>query len=110
MKQVYIAQDPTEAHLIRGLLEAEGIEAIVQGEHLFTIRGGVPLTPDTSPSVWIVQDAYFARARELVEQLNQKGAPSVAKGETWQCNQCGESLEGQFTECWRCGASRSPEQ
>ncbi|WP_262964145.1 superinfection immunity protein [Methylobacter psychrophilus] len=24
----------------------------------------------------------------------------------WKCNKCGESSEGQFSECWQCGASR----
>ena len=37
MKRVYTAHDLTEAHLIKGLLEVEGIEAVVQGEHLFPL-------------------------------------------------------------------------
>lgn len=24
----------------------------------------------------------------------------------WKCNKCGEISEGQFSECWQCGASR----
>jgi len=28
----------------------------------------------------------------------------------WQCPQCNEVLEGQFNECWKCGALRAPEQ
>ena len=36
-----------------------------------------------------------------------RGAPAQRHaGERWRCAQCGESLEGQFTECWNCGASR----
>ena len=44
MKRVYTAHDPTEAHLVKGLLEAAGIEALVQGEHLFPLRGSLPVT------------------------------------------------------------------
>lgn len=36
MENVYTAMNPTDAHLVRGLLESEGIEAVVQGEFLWT--------------------------------------------------------------------------
>ena len=41
MKQVYMAQNPIEAHMVVDLLETEGIEAIVQGEHIFAVRGAL---------------------------------------------------------------------
>ncbi len=69
MKKVHIAQDPIEAHLVKGFLETEGIEVMIQGEHLFAIRGWVPMTPDTLPSVWVLQDAQFDRAEELVAEF-----------------------------------------
>jgi len=24
----------------------------------------------------------------------------------WKCSKCGEELEGQFTSCWKCGATK----
>jgi len=27
-------------------------------------------------------------------------------GEAWQCSECGETSEGQFTACWQCGTAR----
>ncbi len=59
LKRVYTAPDPIDAHLIKGLLEAEGIEAEVRGELLFGGRGELPMTEDTLPSVW-VHDAWAA--------------------------------------------------
>ncbi len=26
--------------------------------------------------------------------------------DVWQCPQCNEAIEGQFTACWHCGAQR----
>lgn len=39
VKQVFVAQHPTEAYLVQGLLEANGIVAEVHGESLFSARG-----------------------------------------------------------------------
>jgi hypothetical protein len=33
------------------------------------------------------------------------GRGAVAKP-PWQCPDCGEALEGQFSACWHCGALR----
>ena len=47
MKQVFVAQHHAEAHFVKGLLEADGIRAEVQGESLFSVRGEAPATPGT---------------------------------------------------------------
>jgi hypothetical protein len=51
VKQVFVAQHPTEAHVIKGLLEAEGIRAEVRGESLFGVRGEAPATGHASISL-----------------------------------------------------------
>jgi len=106
MQQVYLAADPADAHLVKGFLESHGIEAIVRGETLFALRGEVPLTADTLPTVWIVDDGAVARARELLDEYHRSRAPGSDKGRPWRCPKCGEQLEPQFTNCWQCGATR----
>ena len=32
-------------------------------------------------------------------------ASAVPVGPSWTCSHCGEVLEPQFTQCWRCGAA-----
>ncbi len=103
MKQVHVAQNPPEAYLIKGFLEANGIKAVVQGEDLFGIRGGIPVTPSTSPSVWVAE-ADVAEATRLVEDFFR--AEVEHQEVSWRCANCGEMIEGQFTECWNCGTSR----
>ena len=68
MKPVYSARDPLEAHLLRAVLESEGIEARVMGEFLYLARGGVPFDNHTEPSVWVT-DEDVERARAVVEEF-----------------------------------------
>ena len=70
MKQVFVARNPPEAHLVKGLLESRGIRAEVRGEALWGTRGEVPLTPDTLPTVW-VDDPRAPEAARIVEEYNQ---------------------------------------
>ena len=105
MKKVYIAKNPADAHLLKGLLKGANIEAEVRGEFLYGVRGEVPITEDTCPSVWVVDDSDFDRAMELVSTFRE-GAPPILEGAgTWYCS-CGEENENPFTECWSCGKAR----
>jgi hypothetical protein len=60
----------------------------------------VPVDPDTLPSVW-VPESQAERAIRLVA-LTQGGASEEGD---WTCPQCGEDIEGQFTDCWQCGTA-----
>ena len=105
MTQVFVAQHPAEAHLVKGLLEADGIPAEVHGESLFGARGEAPATPDTLPSVWVVDDADAPRAAVILADFGRQ-SPEATRA-SWRCPNCGETVEGQFTDCWRCGAVRT---
>lgn len=106
MKRIFIARHPAEAHFVKGLLQSEGIQATVRGEDLSGVRGGVPVTHDTSPSVWILDDAEFESAATLIRRYESGAAPEPGPTPAWQCPQCGEQVEGQFTSCWKCGSDR----
>ena len=65
MQEVYTARTLAEAHLIRAALAEEGIPSEVRNEHVFSLRGEVPMTPDSMPSVW-VDDDVVARAEVAI--------------------------------------------
>ena len=110
MRRLFIARHPTEAHFVKGLLEAEGIAAEVHGESLFGARGEAPVTSETLPSVWLTDDHQLETAMALVERYtSSQGSPEQASA-PWTCPKCGEQSESQFTECWKCGASRPSDQ
>jgi hypothetical protein len=102
--KVFVAQHPTEAHLVAGLLKIHGVEAVVRGEPLFAVRGEVPVTPSTLPSVWVA-DSLVEIAREIIDN-RANGAPPGRPAALWRCGGCGELVEPDFDVCWNCGASR----
>lgn len=103
MKQLHAARHAVEAHLVRGFLNSHGISAEVRGEFLTSGWGELPV--DVC-SVWVTDDAQFEAANELLVAFLKGSLARIHSGEHWTCPRCGEKLEGQFTQCWSCGASK----
>ncbi len=106
MTKVFVANHPTEAYLIVGLLGSGGILAEVRGEALFATRGEVPVTPATLPSVWVVNDAQVEDALEMLRARSAEDSGRLSSAAPWTCSRCGETVEPQFTSCWHCGAGK----
>lgn len=111
MRHVYTGRDAMDAHFVKGLLEQEGIAAVVTGENLNTVWSTLPLSATSPPGVY-VPDEDEARAAVIVadyQQVDRANAEETVEGApraTWKCANCGEAVEEQFTECWNCGHSR----
>lgn len=130
MKLVYVAADLARAEIIRGMLAEEGIRALVEGEMLQAAVGDIPFT-SAYPRI-SVEDADFEAARRIIIDSGIDAAPPShcrtcgydLRGlpeprcpecgepfdqrehfKPWKCPGCGELIEGQFTECWQCGAA-----
>lgn len=103
MKQIHVARHAPEAHLVRGLLESNGIKAVVRGEFLTSGWGELPV--DVC-SVWISDDRQFERANALLVSYLNGDVARELRSRNWRCPKCGEQLEGQFNECWKCLTAR----
>ncbi len=104
MKQVYLAADMVEAHMIKDYLEGAGIEAMVHGALLTGAIGEIPA--NTYPTVWVVDDADYHLAKDrIADYLSAEPSDQLYK-DRWTCPECGQALEPQFTQCWHCGAYR----
>lgn len=99
MPRVYSSHDLIAAHHARNLLESLGIRAEVRNERLASAMGELP-PAECQAEVWVHDPGEAARA----ERLLREGIP--ASGPAWTCARCGERLEPQFAQCWRCGANR----
>lgn len=104
MHKLYTADNPFEAHLLRGFLEAQGISVQVQGDILFSMRGELPMAADTLPSVWVLHASETARAELLLEEWRSQ---QHSNEPNWRCQRCGEDSEATFDACWSCGAMRA---
>lgn len=103
-----------QANFVRGLLSEQGILGVVQGALLQEVWGGVPISNEGLPSVW-VEELDVPRARPIIEEYNRReqAEAQLPAGDddqddpfpprpTWTCAHCGEKVEEQFTQCWHC--------
>lgn len=103
MRKVYGSQlFPMVGHL-KNVLESHGIHCTIKNEFLGGAAGEVPPI-ECWPELWVIEDNEFDEATAIVSVASLEY--SAVSAETWSCV-CGEALEGQFTACWRCGASRA---
>ena len=68
MQKVYSAQNPVEAHIVRGLLEQQGIEARVNGEYL---QGGIGELPLVDLITVSVADGDVDAALEVIRDYEE---------------------------------------
>src|SRR5262245_3920208 len=83
---------------VRLALEREGIRTRVRTTSTRSrLRGGV----------YVRHPQDLERARAVVARHLKGSLPSdAALAEAWLCRSCGELIEGQFQECWNCGAAK----
>jgi len=97
LKRVFSSFNQTAVYHARNLLENAGIETLVKNAVLSSAMGELP-PAECQAELWVLNDADYNRAEEILYR--------PVTGEEWTCA-CGETLGGQFTQCWRCAAFRS---
>ena len=103
MKQVFSSQDPTALAIVRELLAHEGIDTAILNQNMAAVSGEVPFIL-ALPQVWIARDEDEERALAIVQRFDSGELRNPEHREPWTCPQCGETIEGQFDACWKCGA------
>jgi hypothetical protein len=99
VRRVFSSFDLVAVHHARNLLQAEGIRAEVRNERLASAMGELP-PAECQAEVWVLDAGEAQRAERLLRE------GPLACGPPWTCADCGEPMEPQFTQCWRCGATR----
>jgi len=78
MRAVYQAENLFDAHLVRGRLASEGVNAVVTGEYLAGAMGELPVAGLLA--VWVDDDDCPA-ALELLAAWQAESAESIAEAE-----------------------------
>lgn len=99
MKRIFTDVDPVLSGFVESLLDNAGIECTVRNQYLSGGVGELPVN-ECWPEVWVLHDADADTAAEIIERALKKQPTANA----WNCPQCEEQLEGQFAQCWKCGA------
>lgn len=84
---------------IEALLNQAGIEVDKRNQFIAGGLGELPVM-DAMPELW-VESAAYSRAEAILQQVAND--PQPQEKTAWVCPQCGESIEGQFSQCWQCG-------
>jgi hypothetical protein len=105
MKRVFSSHDLIAVHHARNLLDAAGIRAVVRNELLSSAMGELPPV-ECQAELWVVDPAAAARAEQILRDGRLPAPQGVPAATRWRCLACGEPADAQFTQCWRCGATR----
>lgn len=106
---VYRSDTNLDARYIEAALQDAGIPCAVESENgllagpnsgMFPVRVRV-----FGPEHWPQAEAIVARLGGLT-----RASPSASAEPAWRCAACGQSVEGQFSACWKCGAERAAAQ
>jgi len=81
----------------RNVLITAGIACELRNQYLAGALGDLPMM-ETWPQLY-VDDGDERFALSVLAR-----ASAVTCGAPWTCTGCGEKLEPQFLQCWRCGA------
>ncbi|HSN71857.1 MAG TPA: DUF2007 domain-containing protein [Steroidobacteraceae bacterium] len=104
MRKVFSSELLIEVSHLKNVLETEGIRCQIRNDRLSGALGEIPFL-ECWPELWLVDPGDELRARGLIE-AELADAPVAP---AWTCPDCGERIEGQFAECWRC-AERALEE
>ena len=96
MKKIHTVPDTIQAGYLKSILEQRGIQCVLKNEYLGGGIGELPIN-ECWPEIWVIDPRDEKLAKELISNHRQP-----AHGESWTCQHCGERLEPQFTDCWRC--------
>ena len=102
MRLIFEHIDFTIVGHMQTILNTAGIPTDLRNAGAAGLAGEVPYT-QVYPELWILNNSDEERARAIIKDYREKDAATPV-GPDWKCVNCGESVEGQFAECWNCGA------
>jgi Putative prokaryotic signal transducing protein len=98
MKRIFRAASLIEVAHARNVLLTAGIQSELRNQYIGGALGDLPML-ETWPQLFVDDEDESAACRALARAAH---APT---GAPWECAQCKERCEPQFTHCWRCGAA-----
>lgn len=97
MKKVYSNSDRLLIGFLHGVLQDHKINSFCRNEILAGGMGEIPPI-ECWPELWVIEDREAVAARRIIDAV----LAGRQNDEPWRCETCGEMIEAQFTDCWRC--------
>ncbi|MCW8091761.1 putative signal transducing protein [Alteromonas sp. ASW11-130] len=103
MKKLFSSDDRFLVQQVRSELEALDIPYLMKNEFTSGAMGELPWQ-DVMPEIWLIDEEWEPKARELVFALVEHTKPGEDKvcAQLWRCPHCQEMNEPEFDVCWQC--------
>ena len=99
MLKVFENFDFSRVGQMQSLLESRGIPTFLKNQFTSSVIGEVPFV-EVCPQLFILDE----RDQLAAKQLLSDGMDEVGAVTGWTCDACRTEVEGQFDQCWNCGA------
>lgn len=106
MKTIFSAPNPVNSRALAAFLESRGFEVIVRGEERQGLAGVIP--PLECWTEVVILDN--AREQEALQAVEEYQSSATGPRDSWACPSCGEQIDPQFSECWRCQPAPAKEE
>lgn len=100
MIKVFESFDLSFVGQLQSLLEAHGIRTFLKNQFSAGALGELPFV-EICPQLYILAERDLEQARMLLQVVPRGPEPA-----DWDCAACGARSEGNFAQCWQCGAAR----
>ena len=100
MKRLFVSQSLVEVESLKELLSTDGILCTIRNQQGSSLAGEVPFV-EVFPELWVVSDADFDRAKELLK--DREVEIEVERRHVGFAPDVGSGTLVTFTACWKCG-------
>jgi len=97
MHEVYRNRDFSKVGLYNEILKDAGIRTMLRNWNGANITD-IPI-PDLFPNICVFTEEDYKKAIKILTEYEK---PASGNLEEWVCSQCGETVDGCFSECWAC--------
>ena len=101
MRKIHTAESLIEIAHLRNVLVAAGIACQIRNDRLMGALGEIPFV-DCWPELWLENERDALTAKGLIDSELRP----ISTSADWTCPACGETIEGQFSDCWHCSPPR----
>jgi len=107
MKKIFTADNFVQLDQIRALLRENGIECLHKGETSIGsgAAGGEVPPVAVRNELHVFEESDVNKAKMLINEFLK----SEIQSRDWICDECGEKIEKQFTQCWKCAEEADSE-
>ena len=101
MKKIHEVQDFTLIGHYQCILESQGIDTLVKNQTISSFAGELPAN-SIYPELWVTKDEDYDKAIQILTPIQQSEG-EYEDYDAWVWEECNETVEGQYAECWNCG-------